>query len=143
MQSLSLDEAKIFNMYREIPSVAAKANWALPFTRSLAESPNFNTGSIEANQRFLRDLIVFYLIFGGIFFYVGFVQILSMGRRNKMSGTSEQFQYILRDESMHLNFGVDVINQIIVKTREIWTEQFQQVRSAAHQGVDHGNQLCS
>lgn len=136
VQSLSLDEAKIFNMYREIPSVAAKANWALPFTRSLAD-PNFNTGSIEANQRFLRDLIVFYLIFEGIFFYVGFVQILSMGRRNKMSGTSEQFQYILRDESMHLNFGVDVINQIIIENPEIWTEQFQQeVRSLVRQGVD-------
>ena len=36
-----------------------------------------------------------------------------MGRRNKMVGTSEQFQYILRDESMHMNFGIDVINQII------------------------------
>ena len=41
--------------------------------------------------------------------------MLSMGRRNKMTGTAEQFQYILRDESMHLNFGVDVINQIKIE----------------------------
>tara|TARA_Y200000002_G_scaffold379241_1_gene388117 strand:- start:1140 stop:2243 length:1104 start_codon:yes stop_codon:yes gene_type:complete len=136
VQSLGLDEAKIFNMYREIPSVAAKANWALPFTRSLADT-EFSTGSVSSNQRFLRDLIVFYLIFEGIFFYVGFVQILSMGRRNKMTATSEQFQYILRDESMHLNFGVDMINQIIAENPDVWTDSFkEEVRSLIRQGVD-------
>ena len=55
------------------------------------------------------------MVFEGIFFYVGFVQVLSMGRRNKMTGVAEQFQYILRDESMHMNFGIDVINQIKLK----------------------------
>ena len=65
------------------------------------------------------------MIFEGIFFYVGFTQILSMGRRNKMTGTSEQFQYILRDESMHLNFGIDVINQIKIENPHLWTAEFQ------------------
>ena len=75
-------------MYREIPSVATKANWALPFTDSLAD-PTFKTGTPESDQRLLRDLIAFYVVFEGIFFYVGFTQILSMGRRNKMVGTAE------------------------------------------------------
>ncbi len=136
VQSLGMDESRIFNMYREIPSVAAKANWALPFTRSLADK-DFNTGSTASNQRFLRDMIVFYLIFEGIFFYVGFVQILSMGRRNKMTGTSQQFQYILRDESMHLNFGVDMINQLIIENPEVWTPAFQEeIKTLIQQGVD-------
>jgi ribonucleoside-diphosphate reductase beta chain len=65
-------------------------------------------------------------VFEGIFFYVGFTQILSMGRRNKMTGTAEQLQYILRDESMHLNFGIDVINQIKIENPDIWTKSFQQ-----------------
>ena len=99
IESLSLDEAAVFNMYREIPSVASKAVWALPFTQSLSD-PTFHTGTLEDDQRLLRDLIAFYVVFEGIFFYVGFTQILSMGRRNKMVGTSEQFQYILRDESI-------------------------------------------
>ena len=111
IQSLGLDESEMFNMYREVPSVATKASWALPFTQSLGD-PNFSTGTPENDQRLLRDLIAFYVIFEGIFFYVGFTQILSMGRRNKMVGTAEQFQYILRDESMHMNFGIDFINQI-------------------------------
>lgn len=125
VESLGLDEAEMFNMYREIPSVATKANWAIPFTRSLGD-PTFKTGTFENDQRLLRDLIAFYVVFEGIFFYVGFVQLLSLGRRNKMVGTAEQIQYILRDESMHLNFGIDVINQIKIENPHLWTESFQQ-----------------
>ncbi len=125
IESLGLDEAEIFNMYRESPSVARKAEWALPYTQSLGD-PDFKTGSLQADQRLLRDLIAFYVVFEGIFFYVGFAQILSMGRRNKMTGVAEQFQYILRDESMHMNFGIDVINQIKLENPQLWTEEFKQ-----------------
>ncbi|TDJ66721.1 MAG: ribonucleotide-diphosphate reductase subunit beta [Proteobacteria bacterium] len=124
VESLGLDEAEIFNMYREVPVVHQKAQWAMRFTDSLGD-PNFHTGTLAANQRLLRDLVAFYVIFEGIFFYVGFVQILSMGRRNKMTGVAEQFQYILRDESMHLNFGIDVINQIKLENPDIWTESLR------------------
>ena len=136
VQSLSMDEAEIFNMYREIPSVARKTEWAIPYTHSLVD-PDFHTGTTHADQRFLRDLIAFYVIFEGIFFYVGFTQILSMGRRNKMSGTAEQLQYILRDESMHLNFGIDVINQIKIENPQLWTDPFQaEVITMIKTGVD-------
>ncbi len=124
VESLGLDEAEIFNMYREVPSVHNKAAWAMKFTESLGD-PDFKTGTPETDQRLLRDLIAFYVVFEGIFFYVGFVQILSMGRRNKMTGVAEQFQYILRDESMHMNFGIDCINQIKVENPHLWTEDFQ------------------
>jgi len=136
IQSLGMDEAKIFNMYREIPAVATKASWALQYTQSLSD-PTFKTGTPENDQRLLRDLIAFYVIFEGIFFYVGFTQILSMGRRQKMTGTAEQFQYILRDESMHLNFGIDVINQIKIENPHLWTEPFKaEIIEMIRTGVD-------
>ncbi|MCK7583090.1 MAG: ribonucleotide-diphosphate reductase subunit beta [Chromatiales bacterium] len=125
VESLGLDEGEIFNMYREVPAVARKAEWALPFTQYLAD-PHFQTGIPENDRKLLRELVAFYVIFEGIFFYVGFVQILSMGRRNKMTGTAEQFQYILRDESMHMNFGIDVINQIKIENPHLWTPEFRQ-----------------
>nr|WP_225322915.1 ribonucleotide-diphosphate reductase subunit beta [Synechococcus sp. RSCCF101] len=125
VESLGLDEGEIFNMYREVPVIARKAEWALPFTQSLSD-PYFHTGSPEADQRLLRELVAFYIVFEGIFFYVGFVQVLSMGRRNKMTGTAEQFQYILRDESMHMNFGIDMINQIKIENPHLWSDAFQQ-----------------
>tara|TARA_A100001011_G_scaffold65783_1_gene66836 strand:- start:377 stop:1633 length:1257 start_codon:yes stop_codon:yes gene_type:complete len=125
IESLAMDEGEIFNMYHEIPSVAKKASWGLKYTRSLSD-PNFNTGTLETDQELLRNLIAFYCCLEGIFFYCGFTQILSMGRRNKMTGTSEQFQYILRDESMHLNFGIDMINQIKLENPELWTDQMKE-----------------
>ena len=55
-------------------------------------------GTPDSDRAFLRDLIAFYVVFEGMWFYTGFVQILSLGRRNKMIGIAEQYQYILRDE---------------------------------------------
>ncbi len=136
IESLGMDEAEVFNMYREIPSVADKAAWSLQYTQSLCD-PNFHTGTPENDQRLLRDLIAFYVVFEGIFFYVGFTQVLSMGRRNKMTGTAEQFQYILRDESMHLNFGIDVINQIKIENPHVWTDSFKkEIIKMVREGVD-------
>ena len=125
IESLGMDEGEVFNMYREIPSVARKASWGLKYTQSLSD-PTFHTGTPENDQRLLRNLIAFYCVLEGIFFYCGFTQILSMGRRNKMNGVAEQFQYILRDESMHLNFGIDMINQIKIENPHLWTAEFQQ-----------------
>ena len=125
IESLGMDEGEVFNMYREVPSVAKKAAWSISHTHELSD-PNFSTGTIEADQQLLRNLIGFYGVTEGIFFYCGFTQILSMGRRNKMTGVAEQFQYILRDESMHLNFGIDVINQIKLENPHLWTEQFKE-----------------
>ncbi|HIG07920.1 MAG: ribonucleotide-diphosphate reductase subunit beta [Methylococcales bacterium] len=136
IESLGMDDGEIFNMYRELPAVARKAEWALPFTQHLSD-PNFQTGTDENDQMLLRELIAFYVIFEGIFFYVGFAQILSMGRRNKMTGTAEQFQYILRDESMHMNFGIDVINQIKIENPHLWTEAFKEdIINIIHEAVD-------
>lgn len=125
VESLGLDEGELFNMYREVPSITDKAAWALTYTKNL-EQGDFTTGTFRSDQDFLRDLIAFYVVFEGMWFYTGFAQILSLGRRNKMVGIAEQYQYILRDESIHLNFGIDVINQIKIENPDLWTLQLQQ-----------------
>lgn len=124
VESLRLDGGEVFNMYRELPSVANKAAWSINKTKSISDH-NFQTGTVETDQELLRNLIAYYVVTEGIFFYCGFTQILSMGRRNKMTGVAEQFQYILRDESMHLNFGIDVINQIKYENPHLWSVEFQ------------------
>ena len=142
VESLGLDEGELFNMYREVPSITDKAAWAIKYTEHLSD-PLFETGSVEADQAFLRDLIAFYVVFEGMWFYTGFAQILSLGRRNKMVGIAEQYQYILRDESIHLNFGIDVINQIKNENPHLWSPAFQQevqgmLRSAAELEAAYG-----
>ena len=137
VESLQLDEREVFNMYREIESIHDKAVWAVKYIDSLGD-PNFHTGTLEDDQRLLRDLIAFYVIFEGIFFYVGFVQVLSLGRRGKMTGCAEQFQYILRDESMHMNFGMDIINQIKIENPKLWDDA---MRSEAIAMIREGVEL--
>ena len=118
IESLGMDQGKIFNLYREQPSMIIKDNWCFEFERKLND-PNCN------DQDFLENLIGYYLMTEGLFFYCGFSSIFSMGRRQRMPGICEQFQYILRDESMHLNFGVDVINQIKQENPHLWTPALQ------------------
>ncbi|ORT71764.1 MULTISPECIES: ribonucleotide-diphosphate reductase subunit beta [Pseudomonas] len=137
IESLGMDEGEIFNMYHEIPSVAKKAAWGLKYTRAISD-PEFNTGTVETDKELLRNLIAYYCVLEGIFFYCGFTQILSMGRRNKMTGVAEQFQYILRDESMHLNFGIDVINQIKIENPHLWDAA---MKEEATQMILQGTQL--
>jgi ribonucleoside-diphosphate reductase beta chain len=137
IESLGMDEGEIFNMYREIPCVARKASWGLKYTQEIS-NPDFKTGTEETDKQLLKNLIAFYCVLEGIFFYCGFTQILSMGRRNKMTGTAEQFQYILRDESMHVNFGIDVINQIKIENPNLWDEQ---MKSEAAQMILEGTEL--
>lgn len=136
VESLGLDEGEVFNMYHEVPSIRDKDEFLLPYIDVLT-NPDFKTGTPENDQKLLRSLIVFACIMEGLFFYVGFVQILALGRQNKMTGAAEQYQYILRDESMHLNFGVDVINQIKLENPHLWTPAFrEEIRSLIQKGVE-------
>ena len=124
VESLGLDEGEIFNAYHEVTSIRDKDEFLIPFIDTLTD-PGFKTGTPENDQKLLKSLIVFACIMEGLFFYVGFVQILALGRQNKMTGAAEQYQYILRDESMHCNFGIDLVNTIKLENPHLWTPAFR------------------
>jgi ribonucleoside-diphosphate reductase beta chain len=124
VDSLSLDEGEVFNMYREVPSIHAKDAFEMDLTKELADG-NFTTDNAANIQTFLKNLIGFYVIMEGLFFYSGFVMMLSFHRRNLMKGIGEQFQYTVRDETTHLNFGIDLINGIKAENPEVWTPEFK------------------
>jgi ribonucleoside-diphosphate reductase beta chain len=136
VESLGLDEGEIFNAYHEIKSIRDKDEFLIPFIHTLTD-PAFETGTLEADQKLLKSLIVFACVMEGLFFYVGFTQILALGRQNKMTGAAEQYQYILRDESMHCNFGIDLINQIKLENPHLWTAEFREdIRAIFTQAVE-------
>ncbi|NBX53760.1 MAG: ribonucleotide-diphosphate reductase subunit beta [Betaproteobacteria bacterium] len=124
VESLGLDESEIFNAYNEVPSIRDKDEFLIPFIEAIMD-PNFHTGTPQTDQTLLKSLIVFACLMEGLFFYVGFTQILALGRQNKMTGAAEQYQYILRDESMHCNFGIDLINQLKLENPHLWTNEFK------------------
>lgn len=125
VESLALDEGEIFNMYREVDAIYNKASFILSFNEGIF-NPEFKTGTFEADQKFLENIVVFSLIMEGIFFYSSFAVMFGFQRQNKMTGCAEQIQYIMRDESQHLNFGINLINTIKEEQPELWTPEFQQ-----------------
>ncbi|MGL4668250.1 MAG: ribonucleotide-diphosphate reductase subunit beta, partial [Saezia sp.] len=136
VESIGLDESEIFNAYHEIGSIRDKDEFLIPFIDVICD-PAFKTGTPENDQKLLTSLIVFACLMEGLFFYVGFTQILSLGRQNKMVGAAEQYQYILRDESMHCNFGIDMINQIKQENPHLWTPEYKEyIMSLFHTAVD-------
>lgn len=124
VESLGLDEGEIFNMYREVEAIYNKDQFILSFNEGIFD-PNFKTGTFEADQKFLENMIVFSIIMEGIFFYSSFAVVFGFQRLNKMTGSAEQIQYIMRDESMHLNVGISMINTIKEEQPELWTPDFQ------------------
>ena len=124
VESLGLDEGEIFNMYREVDAIYNKDQFILSFNDGIFD-PNFKTGTFENDQKFLENMIVFSIIMEGIFFYSSFAVMFGFQRLNKMTGSAEQIQYIMRDESMHLNVGINMINTIKEEQPELWTEKFQ------------------
>jgi ribonucleoside-diphosphate reductase beta chain len=122
--TLGLDPDEIFNMYQTIPSIREKDEFVVGLTESVLD-PGFVTEGTENIRKFVRDLVGFYVIMEGIFFYAGFAMMLALKRDNKMVGIGEQFEYIMRDESIHLAFGCDLINTIRQEFPEVWTGAFR------------------
>ncbi len=125
VESLGLDEGEIFNMYREVEAIYKKEEFVLSFNEGIF-NPDFKTGTLQADQKFLENMIVFSIIMEGIFFYSSFAVMFGFQRQNKMIGSAEQIQYIMRDESQHLNFGINMINTIKEEQPELWTPEFQE-----------------
>jgi ribonucleoside-diphosphate reductase beta chain len=124
VESLGMDESKIFNMYRDRDAIYNKASFILSFNDGIFD-PSFKTGTFENDQKFLENLCIFSLILEGIFFYSSFAVMFGFQRQHKLTGSAEQIQYIMRDESMHLNFGLKLINTIKEENPELWTPDFQ------------------
>ncbi len=125
VEALGMDESRLFNMYREHEAIYNKDSFVLTFNEGIFD-PHFKTGTFEQDQKFLENMIVFSIIMEGIFFYSAFAVMFGFQRQNKMVGAAEQIQYIMRDESMHLNFGIDMINAIQQEQPELWTRHFQE-----------------
>ena len=121
--SLGFDPEYLYGMYDRIPAIEAKDDFVVDLTR-VVDDPDFTIDDEADVRAFLRDLVGFYVIMEGIFFYAGFAMMLGLKRQNKLTGIGQQFEYIMRDESLHLGFGVDLIGQIRTET-DAWTDDFE------------------
>ena len=122
--SLNLDIDEVYQAYNSIPSIKAKDEFLMNITTDI-NRPDFNINTLEGKREFLRNIITYYIICEGIFFFSGFAMLLSFNRQNKLPGTGEQIQYTLRDESLHIKFGTELINRIREDNPKVWTKAFE------------------
>ncbi|WP_224270587.1 ribonucleotide-diphosphate reductase subunit beta [Haloprofundus salinisoli] len=134
--SLGFDPEYLYGMYDRVPSIEEKDEFVVDLTRAV-DDPGFTIETDDDLRAFLRDLVGFYVIMEGIFFYAGFAMMLALKRQGKMVGVGEQFEYIMRDESLHLNFGVDLINTVRDENPGVWTDAFDaEIRELVVEAVE-------
>jgi ribonucleoside-diphosphate reductase beta chain len=121
--SLGFDPEYLYGMYDRVPSIKEKDDFVVDLTQVI-DRDDFTIETDEDLRNFLRDLVGFYVVMEGVFFYAGFAMMLGLKRQNKMVGIGQQFEYIMRDESLHVGFGVDLINQIRTENPGVWTDAF-------------------
>lgn len=123
--SYGLKVKEVYEAYLNIPSIKAKDDFLMKITSDINRS-DFSTKNLEGKREFLRNLITYYIICEGTFFFSGFAMLLALGRQNKLPGLSDQIRYTLRDESLHIQFGVYLINTIKKQYPGIWTKKFEE-----------------
>lgn len=123
--SLNLDIQELYAAYDTIPSIKKKDDFLVKITKDI-HKPDFNINSVKGKRELLRNLITYYILCEGMFFYAGFAAILSFSRKGLIPGICEQITYSLRDEANHLEFGITLINKIKEQEPELWTDSFKE-----------------
>lgn len=124
VESLGLDENLIYSAYKNNESIRAKCEFLQDATSALAEE-KIDVSTREGRKTFLKALLA-QMIMEGILFYSGFVMILNLYRLGKMKGIGEQYKYILRDESLHLEIIRTIFNHLIEhEWAEDWDDELK------------------
>ena len=140
IETIGLDQGEIYNRYRVVPAIHGKIKLANKRLDSVMRSDMDLRDPKNLNE-FVMAYIFFAAIFEGTWFYNGFTPIFSLQRRGLMKGTSEQLQYIMRDEVMHASFGIRVVKQIMLENdvtldpqaiRDMWDESEKAEIAYAH-----------
>jgi ribonucleoside-diphosphate reductase beta chain len=119
IENLGLDQGYIYNLYRTIPEIYQKIKLSQSYTNVLC-MPEFDMSTVDSRKFLLEALIFYGLGFEGVWFYNGFTPVFALQRNGKMKGTGEQFQYIMRDETLHARFYSYLIREIIREYPELW-----------------------
>ena len=123
--SFNLKISEVYEAYLNIPSIKAKDDFLMSVTTDVNRQ-DFSTKTTEGKREFMRNLVTYYLLAEGTFFFSGFAMILALGRQNKLPGLSDQIRYTLRDETLHIQFGTYLINTIKEQYPTVWTKKFEE-----------------
>ncbi|HWS35862.1 MAG TPA: ribonucleotide-diphosphate reductase subunit beta [Actinoplanes sp.] len=132
------DEAErneAFAAVENIPSIARKAEFCFKWIDSVFDLRALETK--EHRRAFLLNVICFAACIEGLFFYGAFAYVYFLRSRGVLQGLASGTNWVFRDESMHMAFAFDVVDQVRAEEPDLFDEKMeQQVRDMMAEAVE-------
>ncbi|MCM8748903.1 ribonucleotide-diphosphate reductase subunit beta [Thermomicrobiaceae bacterium CFH 74404] len=136
LKTLPVDRKRIFSAHRDEPAIRAKEDFLQRLTEEILRSrPDLSTRA--GRETLLENLVGYYIVLEGIFFYSGFLLALSFRRRNLLKGLASIIDWVIKDESLHLSFGLHLITGFLDEYPETLTPELgRELRGLILQAVE-------
>ncbi|HEU5121675.1 MAG TPA: ribonucleotide-diphosphate reductase subunit beta, partial [Candidatus Saccharimonadales bacterium] len=123
LETFPIDRNKAYAAHVDVPSMARKEAFETKFIKRMTED-TLDISTTEGKKDFVRNLIAYNIILEGIWFYSGFMVALSFRQRNLLRNFGSLMDWIIRDESLHLKFGINLILTVLEENEDLQTEEF-------------------
>lgn len=136
LETFPFDREKIFDLHLEVPSMVAKEDYINKYMSRMTED-SLDIESVDGKKDFIRNLVATNIVMEGVWFYSGFMVALSFRQRNQLRNFGSMINWVLRDESLHLKFGINLVLNILEENQELLTEEFaQEIKDIVVEGVE-------
>lgn len=136
LETFPFDKEKIFNLHLDVPSMQAKEAYINKYLKRMTEN-TLDISTPEGKKDFIRNLVATNIVMEGIWFYSGFMVALSFRQRNQLKNFGSMINWVLRDESLHLKFGINLVHNVLEENQELLTAEFaKEIKDLIVEGVE-------
>jgi len=123
LETFPIDREAAYASHVTVASMAAKEEFQVRFIKRMTEQ-TLDITTTAGKQDFVRNLVAYNVILEGIWFYSGFMVALSFRQRNLLRNFGSLVDWVVRDESLHLKFGINLILTVLEENPDLQTEEF-------------------
>ncbi|HEY9586091.1 MAG TPA: ribonucleotide-diphosphate reductase subunit beta [Candidatus Paceibacterota bacterium] len=136
LETFPFNREHIFDLHLSVPSMQKKETYINKYMKRMTEE-TLDIETLEGKKDFLRNLVATNIVMEGVWFYSGFMVALSFRQRNMLRNFASMINWVLRDESLHLKFGINLILNVLEENPELLTAEFaREIRDIVIEGVD-------
>jgi ribonucleoside-diphosphate reductase beta chain len=129
------ERSAAFAAIDNIPSISRKADFCFRWIDSINELTVLRTKSDR--RAFLLNVICFAACIEGLFFYGAFAYVYFLRSRGLLNGLASGTNWVFRDESMHMAFAFDVVDQVRQEEPDLFDDTMvQRVREMIADAVE-------
>ena len=123
LETFPIDREAAYGSHVNVPSMARKEEFEVKYIRRMTEQ-TLDITTTEGKKDFVRNLVAYNVILEGVWFYSGFMVALSFRQRNLLRNFGSLMDWVVRDESLHLKFGINLILTVLEENPDLQTEEF-------------------